>query len=59
MDSQSLDALSANAGGVAGVQLLKQAQQIAASQANQLVESLPEAPSTSNGISGANLDTYA
>ena len=54
MDATSLDQLSSNAGSAVGVQLLKQAQDLAQSQAAQLVQTLPQPPSP-QGV-GENLD---
>lgn len=54
MDASSLDQLSGAAGNAVGVQLLKQAQDLAQSQAAQLVQSLPQPPSP-QGV-GENLD---
>lgn len=54
MDSAALDQLAAGAGGVAGVALLKEAQDMAALQAAQLVQTLPS-PASLPGI-GEQLD---
>lgn len=54
MDASSLDQLSASAGSAVGVQLLKEAQDLAQSQAAQLVQTLPQPPSP-QGV-GDNLD---
>jgi hypothetical protein len=50
MDVSTLSQLTNNAGSAVGVQLLNQAQDIATQQANQLVNSIPQAPANLPGV---------
>lgn len=54
----TLNQLSAADGGVTGVTLLKQAQDIAGQQAAQLVQSLPQTTPPSPPGVGGNIDEY-
>lgn len=55
MDSVALDQLAASAGSMVGVQLLKEAQNMAGQQAAQLIEGMP-APQVSTEGRGDLLD---